>query len=102
MSFNVFFSLGVAFLLNVLGQDQEFDSLHWFAGVTKKLTEDRARALQAIQESKKDEKLQQANTLTAARLQDSLNEFNLLRYNLSSARIFFRQQQLGQNTSASA
>lgn len=53
------------------------------------LLHERNAALQAIYDSKKDEKLQQANTLTARRLLDVLNEFQLVRYNLSSARIFF-------------
>jgi len=78
-------------LLKVLDQDADFDSLQWFSGVTHKLIEERKQALQVIRESKSDEKLQQANTLTAKRVQDYLHEFHLLRYNLSSARIFFQQ-----------
>lgn len=78
-------------MLKVLDQDSDFDSLQWFSGVTHKLIEERKRALQVIQEAKSDEKLQQANTLTAKRVQDYLQEFHLLRYNLSSARIFFQQ-----------
>jgi hypothetical protein len=84
----------VAYLLKVLGQDNEFDSLQWFAGVGKKLFEEKKQAHQTISESKNDEKLQQASTLTAKRIQDMLQEFHLLRYNLSSARIFFQKNDL--------
>ncbi|CAL8084419.1 unnamed protein product [Orchesella dallaii] len=83
------FPMGVAYLLKVLNQGADFDSLSWFSNVEYYLMRERNTALQAIQDSKKDEKLQQANTLTARRLLDVLHEFQLVRYNLSSARIFF-------------
>ena len=82
--------LGLAYLLKVLGQDSDFESLQWFPGVTQKLLEEKRLAVQTIRQSKDDEKLQQANTLTAKRVQDCLQEFHLLSYNLSSARIFFQ------------
>ncbi|ODM98870.1 WASH complex subunit 7 [Orchesella cincta] len=85
------FPMGVAYLLKVLNQGADFDSLSWFSNVELYLLRERNTALQAIQDSKKDEKLQQANTLTARRLLDVLHEFQLVRYNLSSARIFFHQ-----------
>jgi len=81
---------GLAYLLSVLGQDADFESLQWFSGVSQKLQEERRQAQRIIQQAKDDEKLQQANTLTAKRLQDILQEFHLLSYNLSSARIFFQ------------
>lgn len=96
---HILFHLGLAYLLKVLDQGADFDSLSWFSNVEFYLLRQRKAALQAIQDSKKDEKLQQANTLTAKRLLDVLNEFQLVRYNLSSARIFFQHDLI--STSAS-
>lgn len=87
-------------MLKVLGQDADFDSLQWFSGISRKLLDERKAALQTISEAKSDEKLQQASTLTAKRLQDILQEFHLLRYNLSSARIFFQKSELVLSTNS--
>lgn len=87
------FSIGIAYLLKVLNQGNDFDSLSWFSNVECYLNHQRNTALQAIHDSKKDEKLQQTNVLTAKRLMDVLNEFQLVRYNLSSARIFFHHDE---------
>jgi WASH complex subunit 7 len=83
------FSMGIAYLLKVLNQGNDFDSLSWFSNVEFYLMHQRNTALQAMHDAKKDEKLQHTNILTAKRLLDVLNEFQLVRYNLSSARIFF-------------
>lgn len=87
------FPMGVAYLLKVLDQDEDFDSLGWFQSVKGHFEEEKRRELQIICEGKKDEKLEQASRLTAKRFQDQLKEFELLRYNLSSARIFFQYKE---------
>lgn len=84
--------MGVAYILKLLDQYQEFDSLHWFQSVREKyLKEMRAVAKQQnVQSTSQDEKLMQTMNLTQKRLDVYLQEFELLYFSLSSARIFFR------------
>nr|KAF6498540.1 WASH complex subunit 4 [Rousettus aegyptiacus] len=86
------FAMGVAYILKLLDQYQEFDSLHWFQSVREKyLKEIRAVAKQQnVQSTSQDEKLLQTMNLTQKRLDVCLQEFELLYFSLSSARIFFR------------
>uniref|UniRef100_G1SN27 WASH complex subunit 4 n=1 Tax=Oryctolagus cuniculus TaxID=9986 RepID=G1SN27_RABIT len=86
------FAMGVAYILKLLDQYQEFDSLHWFQSVREKyLKEIRAVAKQQnVQSASQDEKLLQTMNLTQKRLDIYLQEFELLYFSLSSARIFFR------------
>lgn len=85
-------TIGVAYILKLLDQYQEFDSLHWFQSVREKYVKEiRAVAKQQnVQSSNQDEKLLQTMNLTHKRLEVCLQEFELLYFSLSSARIFFR------------
>ncbi|PKU28908.1 wash complex subunit hypothetical protein [Limosa lapponica baueri] len=76
----------------LLDQYQEFDSLHWFQSVREKYVKEiRAVAKQQnVQSTNQDEKLLQTMNLTHKRLEVCLQEFELLYFSLSSARIFFR------------
>uniref|UniRef100_A0A4W3I8L6 WASH complex subunit 4 n=1 Tax=Callorhinchus milii TaxID=7868 RepID=A0A4W3I8L6_CALMI len=86
------FAMGVAYILKLLDQYQEFDSLHWFQSVREKyMTEKNAVVKQQnVQSTNQDEKLMQTMNLTQKRLDIYLQEFELLYFSLSSARIFFR------------
>uniref|UniRef100_A0A8C3LKV3 WASH complex subunit 4 n=1 Tax=Chrysolophus pictus TaxID=9089 RepID=A0A8C3LKV3_CHRPC len=86
------FAMGVAYILKLLDQYQEFDSLHWFQSVREKYVKEiRAVAKQQnVQSINQDEKLLQTMNLTHKRLEVCLQEFELLYFSLSSARIFFR------------
>lgn len=86
------FAMGVAYILKLLDQYQDFDSLHWFQSVSDKFNKDTAQVREEKKEAagKEDEKLQQAMSLTGKRLDTYRHEFDLLNYSLSSARIFFR------------
>lgn len=86
------FAMGVAYILKLLDQYQEFDSLHWFQSVSEKFQKDSAQVNEQRKAAvgKEDEKLQQAMSLTGKRLETYQHEFDLLNYSLSSARIFFR------------
>ncbi|KFW84329.1 WASH complex subunit 7, partial [Manacus vitellinus] len=86
------FAMGVAYILKLLDQYQEFDSLHWFQSVREKYVKEiRAVAKQQnVQSTNQDEKLLQTMNLTHKRLEVCLQEFELLYFSLSSARIFFR------------
>ncbi|XP_071809991.1 WASH complex subunit 4-like [Asterias amurensis] len=81
------FAMGVAYILKLLDQYQEFDSLHWFHSVRFKYQKEK----EAVKKQQAgDEKLQQTVSLTIKRLDTYQREFDLLYYSLSSARIFFR------------
>ncbi|XP_061108676.1 WASH complex subunit 4 isoform X2 [Conger conger] len=86
------FAMGVAYILKLLDQYQEFDSLHWFQSVRDKYLKEMSAVAkeQNVQASGQDEKLLQTMNLTQKRLDVYLQEFELLYFSLSSARIFFR------------
>jgi len=84
------FAMGVAYILKLLDQYQEFDSLHWFDSVRDKYTGEKISIQKQKVSGRLDEKLQQTMTLTVKRLDQYKQEFELLYYSLSSARIFFR------------
>lgn len=87
------FAMGIAYILKLLDQYEEFDSLHWFQSVRDKYNMDKASlGKHKSVVSKEDEKLQQTMTLTARRLDIYQQEFDLLYYSLSSARIFFQKE----------
>uniref|UniRef100_A0A3P8WCL7 WASH complex subunit 4 n=1 Tax=Cynoglossus semilaevis TaxID=244447 RepID=A0A3P8WCL7_CYNSE len=86
------FAMGVAYILKLLDQYLEFDSLHWFQAVRDKYKKELNTVLkeQNVQAISQDEKLMQTMNLTQKRLDLYLQEFELLYFSLSSARIFFR------------
>uniref|UniRef100_A0AAR2L3F5 WASH complex subunit 4 n=1 Tax=Pygocentrus nattereri TaxID=42514 RepID=A0AAR2L3F5_PYGNA len=86
------FAMGVAYILKLLDQYQEFDSLHWFQAVREKYMKEMNAVVkeQNVQATSQDEKLMQTMNLTQKRLDVYLQEFELLYFSLSSARIFFR------------
>ncbi|XP_067134049.1 WASH complex subunit 4 isoform X3 [Centruroides vittatus] len=86
------FAMGVAYILKLLDQYQDFDSLHWFQSVRDKYRKEMNDVIKEKKQAigKDDEKLQQMATLTVKRLEICQQEFDLLNYSLSSARIFFR------------
>uniref|UniRef100_A0A8C5MSK7 WASH complex subunit 4 n=1 Tax=Leptobrachium leishanense TaxID=445787 RepID=A0A8C5MSK7_9ANUR len=86
------FAMGVAYILKLLDQYQEFDSLHWFQSVREKYTKEKKAVSkqQNVQSNNQDEKLLQTMNLTQKRLEIYLQEFEFLYFSLSSARIFFR------------
>ncbi|TWW75650.1 WASH complex subunit 4 [Takifugu flavidus] len=86
------FAMGVAYILKLLDQYLEFDSLHWFQSVRDKYRKEINAVVkeQNIQSTSQDEKLLQTMNLTQKRLDIYLQEFELLYFSLSSARIFFR------------
>uniref|UniRef100_A0A3Q2CBB9 WASH complex subunit 4 n=1 Tax=Cyprinodon variegatus TaxID=28743 RepID=A0A3Q2CBB9_CYPVA len=89
------FAMGVAYILKLLDQYLEFDSLHWFQAVRDKYRKELSAVVkeQTVQSAGQDEKLVQTMNLTQKRLDVYLQEFELLYFSLSSARIFFRADQ---------
>lgn len=72
----------------ILFQDSCFESLHWFESVWKHIDEERKSV--EDQKIKGSVQLQQALALTEKKLTILEQEFQLLYYSLTSARIFFR------------
>ncbi|XP_059050047.1 WASH complex subunit 4 [Achroia grisella] len=82
------FAMGVAYILKLLDQGSNFESLHWFDSVWKHIQYE--RNLVEDQKNKGSLQLQQALALTEKKLNTIEQEFKLLYYSLTSARIFFR------------
>lgn len=85
------FVMGVAYILKLLDQYHEFDSLHWFQSVQDKYAKEKAEVVASLNRgTARDEKLQQTMSLTLKRLNTYQQEFELVYFSLNSARIFFR------------
>ncbi|ESO00575.1 hypothetical protein HELRODRAFT_82872, partial [Helobdella robusta] len=84
------FAMGIAYILKLLDQYSDFDSLHWFQSVKEKYNKEKQDIKKQPAAAKLDEKLQQTMMLTLKRLAAYQQEFDLLSFSLSSARIFFR------------
>lgn len=75
------FALGLACILRILGQDAQFDSLHWFDSIEAALTTKRENI---------GGKGHHGLKASVNRLESIEKEFDLLFYSFSGARIFFR------------
>ena len=96
------FAMGLAYVLKLLDQTSEFNSLHWFKAVRQKYLRGREKLLsdakgindgttESLSNSNSyDAKLQQTLALSQKRINNVLQEFDLLYCNLSSAKIFFQ------------
>ena len=83
------FPMGLAYILRLLDQYEEFDGLQWFRSIETKLKAERSEMVRK-QRSAGDEKLSQTLALSLKRLATYQREFQLVRFGLRSARIFFR------------
>ena len=77
--------LGVAYILKLLDQYSEFDSLHWFES-TRQYFMSKKKAATGSQGKQNDEKLQQTVSLTLKRL-DQFQQVLLSRVNLKRKKI---------------
>ena len=85
------FAMGVAYILKLLNQFNDFDSLHWFSSVADKIkTEINEANRQSVANANSDVKLAQTTSLTIKRLENLQKEFDLLNYSLTSSRILFK------------
>uniref|UniRef100_A0A146KS95 WASH complex subunit 7 n=1 Tax=Lygus hesperus TaxID=30085 RepID=A0A146KS95_LYGHE len=84
------FAIGVTYLLSVLNLHDEFESLHWFDSVNKMYDEEEQLIESQLAGEPNDMKSGD-NTLKLSirRLKLYKKEFELLYYNLNSAKIFF-------------
>ncbi|KYQ93354.1 hypothetical protein DLAC_06026 [Tieghemostelium lacteum] len=81
------FAIGVAYILKLLDQNKEFDSLHWFERMQKKCQDDQKRLLSEAQSRgvKEDQ-----NHLAIKKVNSYQTEFELFKYSFSGSRIFFK------------
>ena len=80
-------AMGIAYILRLLDQWEDLDSLHWLQSVREMY----AMELEKVEEQKSkvmDERLKNTMNLIMNRLETYSREFDLLYYNLSPARIF--------------
>eukprot|EP01156_Anaeramoeba_ignava_P010318 Anaeramoba_ignava/a479362_86.p1 GENE.a479362_86~~a479362_86.p1 ORF type:complete len:1184 (-),score=304.20 a479362_86:2743-5994(-) len=82
------FALGIAFILRVLGQDDDYDSLRWYSAVSSHYREEYRKVEEELANKKNKKKAQTLN-FRLNQLKTLLLEFKLLDYSLNSARIFF-------------
>lgn len=97
-------AIGLAYLLRLLNQTSEFNSLHWFKSVKEHFINEKSKIIAQRTNhiagatgaggnagSPNDDKLQQTLTLSEKRINAHQMEFNLLYYNIQSSKIFFRE-----------
>jgi len=77
------FAIGVAYILKLLDQNKEFDSLNWF----KSTITFYKKEMESVQRETANIKLSQ---LTRNKLGNELGEIQALKFSFSSARIFFQ------------
>jgi len=88
------FSMGVAFLLTVLGQVSDFAKFEWFKQVGLKLEEDKQEVERRAMDLMNEQSIQQTSVMTLRRLAKLKLEYESLNYTLSSALLFFRSSTL--------
>lgn len=85
------FILGVAFILTLLDQLEEFASLNWFQSIESKCTDEMTNA--ASLKGSARGTIEPSIALRIAKVEQYQKEFRLLFYNYNSAKIFFRTYQ---------
>lgn len=86
------FPMGLIYVLKLLDQITDFSSLNWAKSVRMKIQAERTKIDEQRVKivAKNDEKLLQTLLLSEKRLNSFQMEFDLLFYNISSAKIFFQ------------
>lgn len=89
------FPMGLIYVLKLLDQVTHFNSLNWYNSIKAKINTERVkideqRAKLRPTAGSNDEKLLQTLLLSEKRLSAFQMEFELLFYNISSAKIFFQ------------
>jgi len=82
------FAIGIAYILKLMDQYKQFDSLHWFEEVFARYSEENKKVEAQVSKQKKEE--QQTAVLTLGKLKSYVKEFQLLQFSFDGARIFFK------------
>jgi len=90
------FAIGVAYILKLLDQTQQFDALHWFDSVRDhylklidKLNKQEAEEKHSRRSRKERQEQQQTTVLNQKKLALYMREFDLLKFSFAGAKIFF-------------
>lgn len=87
------FAVGISYLLTLLKQDDEFDSIHWFESVLEHLKEQRNTLANEIQQATKQKNKSydfEHNQLNLTRQDNIIQEYTLCYFGINSSRVFFR------------
>lgn len=86
------FPMGLIYILKILDQISDFNALNWYKSIKLKILKEKAKIIDQRSKvgSDCDEKLSQTLLLSEKRLKAFQMEFELLFYNLNSAKIFFQ------------
>ncbi|XP_060537430.1 WASH complex subunit 4 [Cylas formicarius] len=85
------FALGLAYIIQLLDQESQLNSLHWFHSVNRKFKNERMKIKeQTLISNGDDAKLKQTLNLTEKRINTFEREFELFYYSYTSARLFFQ------------
>lgn len=89
------FPMGLIYVLKLLDQITDFNALNWYNSIKQKVKAERDKIVEqrkkiSTYSGSNDEKLLQTLLLSEKRLNAYQMEFELLFYNISSAKIFFQ------------
>ncbi|XP_055324262.1 WASH complex subunit 4 isoform X2 [Sitodiplosis mosellana] len=85
------FAMGLAYVLRLLKQNADFNSLHWFKAVRQKFSSELEQLAKAREENTDTNlKLQQTLALSEKRINVIQHEFDFFYCSLNSAKIFFQ------------
>lgn len=87
------FSMGIAFLLKVIGQIEEFQELDWLKMVCNRLNGNKRDVESRLGDSQYEEALRQTSSVTLRRLKRLETEYRALDYTLRSALLLFGSNQ---------
>jgi hypothetical protein len=73
-----YLSLGIAYILKLLDQNKDFDSLHWFESVKKRYEQDQLSVHNSTRNKSKEDA--QTAQITLKKLAVHMQEFDLLKY----------------------
>ena len=82
---------GIAYILKLLDQFKEFDSLHWFDEIATKYLKEQ-KSLQSQLNDNKQKEDHQTILLNLKKSKMYQMEFELLRYSFDGARVFFKYE----------
>lgn len=87
------FAMGVIYVLKLLNQLNDFDSLQWFASVDDYVRQSMPNVEETLPENNSiaiNENIEQTRSLTIKRLEMFHKEFQLLKFNMTSCRVLFK------------